>query len=201
MSVYVELGANDGMSEINIPKSFDENHKVILIEANPVVYDKCCTNRPNALVYNYACVSDTSKDFVEFCATLESDSKHSVKDHLATINPSSSRETISVPARTLQQVLDESEVNEVEFLSLDVEGAEAQVLRGINSDTVIERMLVEIHHPNSFALIKNPDSDEEVIAEAARLNMIVMQRRIVAPPSGNMTGRGREHIHFVRMKA
>lgn len=201
MATYVEIGANDGVIEMNVPKELDADNKVILIEANPVSYEKCCQNRPDAMVFNYACVADSSNGFVEFYASLDPESNQSGKDHLATIGPSGSQEIVSVPARMMQEVLEEAEVDSVEFMSLDVEGAEAQILRGVDDDMIIEKLLVEVHHPNSFGQIQDPDTDEEIIAEAERLGMVVTQRQIIAPPNPGFTGKGREYIYFVRRVA
>ena len=98
----------------------------------------------------------------------------------------------------MQEVLDECEVDSVDFMSVDVEGAEAQVLSGIDADTKLERLLVEVHHPNSFGQILNPDSDDQIITEAERLKMIITQRIQIAPPNPGFNGRGREHIYFTR---
>lgn len=51
-------------------------------------------------------------------------------------------------ARTLQSILDEHGVKEVEYLFLDVEGFEHQVLRGIDfSKTTFNHIEVESHYP------------------------------------------------------
>ena len=55
--------------------------------------------------------------------------------------------------------------------------------------------------PNSFGQIEDQDTDEEIIAEAERLGMIVTQRQIIAPPNPGFTGKGREYIYFVRRVA
>jgi hypothetical protein len=51
-----------------------------------------------------------------------------------------------VPARTLSSILDEVDAPEVDLLSLDVEGYESSVLRGLDLDRHAPRwLLVEMH--------------------------------------------------------
>jgi hypothetical protein len=53
---------------------------------------------------------------------------------------------VDVPARTLSSLLDEIAAPEVDLLSLDVEGFEEQVLRGLDLERHAPRyVLVEIH--------------------------------------------------------
>ncbi|HET8673454.1 MAG TPA: FkbM family methyltransferase, partial [Thermoleophilaceae bacterium] len=56
---------------------------------------------------------------------------------------------VDVPARTLSSVLDEAGApREIDFLSLDVEGYEASVLRGLDFDSHSPALvLVEMHDP------------------------------------------------------
>ena len=35
----------------------------------------------------------------------------------------------------------------------------------ILSDTIIDNMLVEVHYPNSFGHIQNPDSDVDILID------------------------------------
>jgi len=53
---------------------------------------------------------------------------------------------VSVKARTLQSIIDESGFNKIDFLSLDVEGYELEVLKGIDlTKKQISFMLIEIY--------------------------------------------------------
>jgi hypothetical protein len=55
---------------------------------------------------------------------------------------------LDVPGRTLSDLLDEVAAPEVDLLSLDIEGFEAQALRGLDLTRHAPRyILVEIHEP------------------------------------------------------
>jgi hypothetical protein len=54
---------------------------------------------------------------------------------------------LTVPAKTLSQVLVSRGVERIDFMSLDVEGAEIEVLQGIDFDIVAPAfLLVEVRH-------------------------------------------------------
>jgi len=60
---FIELGANDGLEQSNTAYfEFYRGWKGILIEPSLEKYKQCCTNRPNSIVKNYACVSNDYND-------------------------------------------------------------------------------------------------------------------------------------------
>jgi hypothetical protein len=55
--------------------------------------------------------------------------------------------TVAVPARTLSSILDQYTIEHIDFISLDVEGYEADVLKGIDFSRHCPRyMLIEVHY-------------------------------------------------------
>lgn len=142
---YIETGANDGHSQSNTYylEKF-KGWKGVLIEALPHLYQKCQRLRPQSLVFNYALVS---KDFPDshiemYSADLVSLVKDSWQDKEAELahisgganapkitNPHS----IMVPTKTLEAILDSiPNLPPIDFFSLDVEGYEMEVLKGLN---------------------------------------------------------------------
>jgi FkbM family methyltransferase len=144
---YVELGANDGITQSNTLYFEKYRHwKGLLVEPAPHNYLKCRANRsPDNSMYCAACVSfDYDREFVRLAYSnlmstplgLSSD----IGDPLA--HARSGRKFLGhsgdvfeygAVARTLNDLLKESHAPaSIDFLSLDVEGAELEVLRGVD---------------------------------------------------------------------
>ena len=144
--VVVDVGAFDG--EIFSNSLFFEQSrgwKAVCIEPIPIVFKKLVERRPNAINVNVAC-SDTngSADFVMNSGGTtmlsglykEFDQRHHarVKCENNMVGNLGTTIVCSVPTRTLQSILDENNITHVNYLSIDVEGAEWSVLKGIDFD-------------------------------------------------------------------
>jgi FkbM family methyltransferase len=156
---FIEAGASDGIAQSNT-LYFEryKNWRGILIEPVPELAIQCKENRPNCIVENCALVSfDYSETLVQmrYCRLMSL-----VKGALTTpeveedhIRKGCEMQGVSsydlqVPARTLTSILNEYDVTNIDFLSLDVEGYEINVLKGID---------FEKHRPN-LMLIEALDS-------------------------------------------
>ncbi len=144
---FVELGANDGVTQSN-SLYFEKyrNWRGLLVEPAPQNYLKCRQNRSVLdSIYCAACVSfDYPQEFVRIAysnlmstpVSLESD----IQDPRAHAQLGDrflgNGETVfefGAVARTLNSLLLEAESPSViDFLSLDVEGAELEVLKGVD---------------------------------------------------------------------
>lgn len=140
---FIEVGANDGFSESNTYylERF-KNWTGILIEPIPELYRECGKERPKSKGFNCALVSsDYSSATVEMnYGNLMSLVKGSFKSsqseagHLEIAKKYYDFKpyVVEVPARTLTDLLDEVKVTEINFFSLDVEGFELNVLKGLD---------------------------------------------------------------------
>jgi len=160
--IYIELGAFDGIFQSNTKWLEDDyGWTGILIEPSPNKYKECLNNRKNNIIHNCACVSfDYTNERIkgDFIGTPMCSVGGKRKNRAS---------TQEVKAFTLQKLIDDSKYKEIDFLSLDVEGYELEVLKGINFfSQKIKFFLIEIYdkdkdsifnfmQKNNYVLINN----------------------------------------------
>lgn len=145
---FIEIGGADGIENSNTLHL--EKHlgwDGVCIEANPQLFKRLNENRSCKKI-NTAC-GQTSGDALEFICMEQFSGflkfagkyKKWLLDHKKK-NPKAS---ISIPVKTLTEVLCEVDAPPViDFFSLDVEGAELEVLKGINfNQHIFKTILVE----------------------------------------------------------
>ena len=152
---FIEAGANDGFTQSNT--YYLERFKGwrgILVEGIPELAARCRAQRPSAQLFECALVADGyphSTVEMTFCGLMSvtegafASTDRTVDDHLASgshvqgLRPYS----LQVPARTLTAVLDEANPPPViDLFSLDVEGFELEVLKGLDFDRYRPRYLL-----------------------------------------------------------
>lgn len=133
---FVEVGAND-------PDSFEsQTHHLeqagwrgLLVEPIPRLAAKARAVRPRSVVCEAACTSPDQVGEVEFLIPLvgaqQVTGHASLKANIDEHNYEHF-EKLRVKARTLTSLLDEQGTPPVDFLSIDVEGAELEVLQGLD---------------------------------------------------------------------
>ena len=142
---FIELGANNGLEQSNTAFfEFYKGWKGILIEPSPNKYVECINNRKNSTVLNYACVSndyESDKISGDFNGNLMSSVNGSRLNQTQNLN--------TVNAITLEKILDQymKQCNCIDFLSLDTEGYELNILKGLNLSKYRPKyMLIEIYN-------------------------------------------------------
>jgi FkbM family methyltransferase len=168
---YVELGANNGIRQSNT-YYFEKRRgwKGVLIEPSPNNYLECRQNRsPENAIFCNACVSfDYPHKYVDMSyANLMSVSESvdldlgSVADHLEKsrqhLRNSETVFQFGAVAKPLGTILEEAKAPSlIDLLSLDVEGAELEVLKGVDFSKHNFKFMViecrEIDRMQSFLL-------------------------------------------------
>jgi|APCry1669189665_1035243.scaffolds.fasta_scaffold00762_4 FkbM family methyltransferase len=139
---FIELGANDGLTQSNTAMlEFMRGWKGILIEPSPSAYELCKVNRPGSITLNYACVSNEYTD-----KSVKGDFNGKLMSSVDGLRLQSEK-TIDVAAITLESILDKyAAYKNINFLSLDTEGYELNILKGLNLDKYRPQyMLIEIY--------------------------------------------------------
>ena len=166
---FIEVGAHDGIFQsntLNLEESL--GWKGILIEPSLNAYLECIKNRPKSICINLALTSFEQykkKDFVfgdfnsspmsSVAANRSGFSKfENLKNYLSGITKKKLRPVSTAP---LQLIIDKIGIDKVDFLSLDVEGFEYEVLKGVNFNKCRPKYILieirEIQKKNIFDLM------------------------------------------------
>lgn len=169
---YVELGANDGLAQSNtLILEIFHGWTGLLIEAAPHTYQRLVrtrSGRRNTLVHG-ACVSFdfpaktvrlAYADLMTTPLDVETDIGDPVghaSSGLRYVQSDGNVRFVRAPAVTLTQVLQEAKSpRRISLLSLDVEGAEIEVLKGIDFSTYFfDNIIVESREPSKLEHFMN----------------------------------------------
>jgi FkbM family methyltransferase len=147
---FIELGANDGLFQSNTA-FFEKNMEWsgILIEPSLKGYEECKKNRPKSVCLNCACVSnDYKNDYIE------GDFKDNSPMGSICGNRLRRQNLVKVKAVTLEKILDEYCHTNIDLLSLDTEGYELEILKGLNLNKYRPKfMLIEIYNKDYNEII------------------------------------------------
>lgn len=169
---FLEVGANDGYKQSNT-YYFERirNWQGVLIEPIPMLYEQCRKRREKSQVYNYICSnaedSGSTKTirYADLMSLVEGSLKDEEKEreHLKKgieIQKIENSFELEVECKTLSEIIDMSGLTRFDFMSIDVEGFELQVLKGLDLS----------RHAPTFLLVEVWEHDRENIK--AYLNKI-----------------------------
>jgi len=173
--VFIEIGAYDGEKFSNT-KYFEEylGWTGLLIEPLPLAFEKLKKNRKSTLI-NGCITAKRGKQTlfnVQGVEMLSGLADQYDNRHLDRIEREGGRiEKIEVECYNLNELCDEHKISRVDFLSLDVEGAELTILNSIDFDRLtIDVLTIENNYnypeirtlmeSKGYKLIRNPEMDE-----------------------------------------
>jgi FkbM family methyltransferase len=138
---FIEVGAHDGNSASNT--LFFERHrnwKGICIEPGPEEFEKLNENRKSINVN--ACVSDYNgeseytyiKGYSMMLSGLSENynQSHQQRIHSEVNHYGGEVNKITMPVKTLQSILDENGITDVDYCSIDTEGSELNIVKSID---------------------------------------------------------------------
>jgi FkbM family methyltransferase len=150
--IVVDVGAHIGKYTIIASKMVGSKGKVIAIEAHPVNYDILKQNialnkLSNVIALNYAVHS--RKATVKLYEPGQEEGFTIYNTIMTDRTRLNSQKYIEVKANTLDSLLLENGIKEVNWIKIDVEGAEFEVLKGATNKLLSSKdisLLIEIHN-------------------------------------------------------
>ena len=163
--VHLGAGAGDQDSRANfrcgftefIKKNYDNTSKVFVVEANQLNIEKlkiCYSNYKNINIQNIA-ISTKNLDKLTFFYAKE-DAPHfqvcsSDFNHVKKNYPNSKIEKFSVRSFTINKFFEDNSINEIDYLSIDIEGLDFEVLMSINFNKFnIRNISIEYLHLTKY---------------------------------------------------
>ena len=131
--VFVDIGCHDGLTYSK--KLEDRNWKGVCIDGNPNILETMKTNRKceciNEVVYNetdveYTIFSDDLDDHSGVSSKFNSDHVLNVTKVLNEYKLNSEKKTL--PSTTLKHICEKQDIKRIDYLSIDICGAELEVL-------------------------------------------------------------------------
>lgn len=187
--VFIEAGANDGISQSNtyyLEKVL--NWSGILVEPLPDLAAKCFAQRDRAVVYNAALVREgygqetvpierANLMSVINDGVLSTEEVHHHLERARYYEQIEETETLQVSARTLTSILTDAQIRDIDFFSLDVEGYEYEVLKGLDLNLFrIDRIFVETRPSNEADITRHLSAlgyrEERTWQQAAYKNIL-----------------------------
>lgn len=144
--VFFDVGAHDGIT-FNNTLHFAKYNKWSGVNVEPIksVYDKLIVNRPYAININCAVSNiDGTSEFIcntgytEMLSGLrcDYDDRHLNRLQNELNQMGGTTKIINVKTKRIETICDENNIKQINYLSIDVEGAEFDVIKSINFDKV-----------------------------------------------------------------
>lgn len=173
--VFFDVGAHDGIT-FNNTLYFARFNRWSGVNVEPIknVYDKLVINRPYSINLNCAVSNnDGESEFIlntgytEMLSGLKKDydARHKVRLDNEINQNGGTTQVIKVQTKKIETICDENNIKHINYLSIDVEGAEFDVIKSINFDKVfIDVIEFENNYDdNSIPIIKYLESKNYIV--------------------------------------
>lgn len=154
---FVEVGVCDPINQNNTFLLEKNGWKGVLIEPSTKHNSNYAVYRPNSIIENVAIVSkDYDKNYIFF-----NDSFNENGGFTSTVSEDTDTNN-KVSCDTLENILLKNNVYSIDFLSIDVEGYEKQVMDGIDVKKFdIKTIVIETHDKNKLPFIQYESTFED----------------------------------------
>ena len=147
--IFLEAGANDGIRQSNtfyLEKKM--GWKGILVEPIPELARECKRNRKASEIYQVALTTEENSGRfitlmdVDLMSTVAQSENLEARLASAEELQGITRKEYEVATKSLSQIIDQSSYHTIDFMSIDVEGYELEVLAGLNLDRHCPQLLL-----------------------------------------------------------
>lgn len=153
--IYVDVGASFGRELKKAWQETEGNVKIVAIEPSPAAMKRLERNvkiwKIRATLVNKACYSRKTKMTLVY---LTNGSNASLRKGGYELSPARGKSFIEIQTDTLDHILESVGIEKVDFLKLDVEGAEAEVLKGFSKFGKGTKFYIEYHKFPPYDLLK-----------------------------------------------
>ncbi len=152
---FVEVGANDPFSLSQTWQLEQKGWKGVLVEPLPERAEALRKNRPNSQVFQVACGSMENVGERDFYIG-DADQLSSLEKYVDDPNVNYIK-SIKVKVMTLDSILEQAKVNRIDFISIDTEGTELEVLKGFSLNKWKPKLLLiedKIHSLKKHCYLK-----------------------------------------------
>lgn len=145
---FVEVGANEPKLTSMTWHLEEAGWTGILVEPIPELYEALCRERPNSRVFKIACGAPDARGTADFVVTPDLSQSTLKRDAIA--DPSQAARIEQVQVLTLDDLLDDAGRPALDFVSIDVEGAQLDVLQGFAIEQHCPSLLLIEDHLTDF---------------------------------------------------
>jgi FkbM family methyltransferase len=173
--IFFDVGAHDGV-KFNNTLYFAKFNKWTGINIEPIktVYDQLVINRPYAKNLNCAVSNnDGEAEFIlntgytEMLSGLKKDydKRHNVRLKNEINQMGGTTQVVTVQTKKIETICDELAISHINYLSIDVEGAEFDVIKSINFDKVFIDVIgfENNYDDNSIPIVRYLESKNYIV--------------------------------------
>jgi FkbM family methyltransferase len=193
--VCIEVGSNEPNSLCSQSLHLEQklNWQCVLIEPNPSLARKAIKNRPKAIVCEVACTFPNNMEKLILNIPLDDNNieitGHASLEKNADEHNYHNHNSIEVKTDTLTNILQSKKINNIDFLSIDVEGTELDVLLGLDFNLYQPRLiLLEDKHlylkkhfilkQNGYKLVQRLNRNSWYIPKDLKFKSTSLKRKI-----------------------